>query len=758
MYRLILILALLVSVNVVAQNGTWTWMRGSNSPNALGNYGVQGVASPVNEPPALYCVANWTDLNGNFWILGGQSFTNSWEAALWKYDVATNEWTWMKGPANASVGGVYGVQGVPSQANYPGSRGYGCICWTDLNGDLWLFGGNGADINANVGNLNDLWRYTIATNEWTWMGGSTSNGSLGNFGVFQVTALANWPPSRSESTVGWKDAQGNLWLYGGSDYDDVWKYDMAINQWTWMAGSNVSNPLPVHGMLQVASPLNTPGQRSVYSNWLDAQGNLWLYGGYTNYLQLESDMWKFDMTNYQWTWMAGITAQPDTVFSFTQQCTAGGRPRAVYENRAYWTDDCGRFWNFGGAGYVAMCDELWMFDPATLQFTWVSGTGIPFNPGNYGTIGVPASTNYPDPLIGGVAFKSLNGELWLFGGYTVGPCNALWRYQPSASCPAGVPPIVDLSVVDSSGCAPFVIAFSPSNTSYDSYTWDFGDLQTQADTSTTANTSYTYMQAGTYTVTLVVSDSTGCVIGADTITQTITVSALPQLELGNDTAFCDNNFSLLLDAENPSASWVWNTGALSQTITVNTTGEYSVIVTDQNNCSRSDSIAVSIINFSGIGDTISLCNFASGILLDAGTSAAQYLWTTGETTQSITINEPGIYGVVVSGSTCSFTDSVVVIGSSESNRLYLPNTFTPNLNGLNDIFLPKGDGVTSYQLRIFNRWGELIFETDDLNTGWDGTYQGRVAQEDVYVYVITYTVFCEREREFQKVGHLNLIR
>jgi gliding motility-associated-like protein len=758
MNRLTQLVALFLALNATAQNGTWTWMSGSNTPNALGNYGVQGVSAPANVPPGLYGVANWTDLNGNFWILGGQSFTNTYEAALWKYDVATNEWTWMKGPANGIFPGVYGVQGVPSPANYPGSRGYGCICWTDQNGDLWLFGGNGADINTNVGNLNDLWRYTLATNEWTWMGGSTTNGSLGNFGILQVTAAANWPSSRSESTVGWKDAQGNFWMFGGSDYDDVWKYDLAINQWTWMSGTNVPNPPPVYGTLQVASPQNTPGQRSVYSNWVDTQGNLWLYGGYSNFAILAGDMWKYDMTNYQWTWMAGIDTQPDTAFSFTQQCVQGGRPRSVYENRAYWTDDCGRFWNYGGAGYVAMCDELWLFDPTTLQFTWIAGTGIPFNPGNYGVLGVPAATNYPDPFVGAVAFKSLNGDFWLFGGYTSSPCNSLWRYQQSNTCPAGILPLVDVSLSDSSGCAPITVSFSPSNTSYDLYAWDFGDTQSQTDTSTATNTSYTYNQAGTYSVTLIVTDSTGCVVGADTITQTITVSPSFPLDLGNDTAFCSNNFSLQLDAGNPTASWMWSTGASSQTITVNTIGQYSVTVTDQNNCSRSDSIEISILNFSGIGDTISLCNFASGVLLDAGTASAQYLWSTGETTQSISINEPGLYSVLVTGDACSFTDSVVVIGSAQFSSLYLPNTFTPNRNGLNDVFMPKGNDITAYQLRIFNRWGQLIFETNDLNTGWDGTYQGNVAQEDVYVYVVTFTTLCESEREFQKVGHVNLLR
>ena len=90
----------------------WIWRKGSNTPYSTGTFGVQGIPSSTNTPPALYAAAKWTDLQGNLWLFGGMKY-NGTMADMWKYDVATNQWTWMKGPGVAGTQGVYGVQGVP---------------------------------------------------------------------------------------------------------------------------------------------------------------------------------------------------------------------------------------------------------------------------------------------------------------------------------------------------------------------------------------------------------------------------------------------------------------------------------------------------------------------------------------------------------------------------------------------------------------------------------------------------------------------
>lgn len=69
--------------------------------------------------------------------------------------------------------------------------------------------------------------------------------------------------------------------------------------------------------------------------------------------------------------------------------------------------------------------------------------------------------------------------------------------------------------------------------------------------------------------------------------------------------------------------------------------------------------------------------------------------------------------------------------------LHIPNAFTPNGDGINEVFIPKGEGIEFFRMMIYNRWGELIYETDDLQNGWDGTYQGVLSQQDVYIYKIS---------------------
>src|SRR5690349_18901229 len=129
-----LIALLLLTLTCQSQPGEWVWLHGSNTANGLSNYGVQGIPSPSNVPPAVYEPNEWTDLSGNFWMYGGSS-NGQFYADLWKYVPATNEWTWIKGPGTANFLGSYGTLGVSSPLNNPPAKSYGSTTWTDLNGD-----------------------------------------------------------------------------------------------------------------------------------------------------------------------------------------------------------------------------------------------------------------------------------------------------------------------------------------------------------------------------------------------------------------------------------------------------------------------------------------------------------------------------------------------------------------------------------------------------------------------------------------------
>ena len=330
------------------QPGEWVWIHGDVAVNSAGSFGVQGVSSPSNKPPAFYEACEWTDLNGNFWLFGGLPSGFAAYGDLWKYDPLTNEWTWMKGTGLPGNNGNYGVQGVSSPSNQPPSREHGVLTWTDLSNNLWMYGGS-----SGFGDLSDLWKYDIATNEWTWMKGPNTSYDPGVYGTQGVSSPANNPSSREEEASAWTDNNGDLWFFGGwigtGSVNDVWRYTIATNEWTWMKGSPVISQPGIYGTLRVEDPANTPGSRCAYTHWKDNNGNFWFYGGEDFTANCYNDMWRFNPSTNNWTWMNGDNVQ-GTSATFGNKCATDSLndPGTRYENRVVWTDQNGNFWTFGG--------------------------------------------------------------------------------------------------------------------------------------------------------------------------------------------------------------------------------------------------------------------------------------------------------------------------------------------------------------------------------------------------------------------------
>jgi hypothetical protein len=345
--------------------GLWTWESGSSTGGDSGSYGTKGVAAAGNTPPSRHSGVTWVDSSGHLWLFGGFNDTNLAGCLndLWMYDIATNEWTWVGGPAVGNDPGSVGMQGVAAAGNLPSSR-VGAMAWTDSAGHFWLYGGNipgGGGLTAS-----DLWMYDPTSALWTWVNGSTAATAdvTAVFGTQGVAAAGNTPGSRQGAAT-WADNSGHLWLFGGSVYDsseqlgvfaDLWSYDPASNQWTWVGGANGQNATGINGGQGIAASGNTPG----------------------------------------------------------------GRTEA-----GFWTDHSGRFWLFGGSGYGAdsaagggWLSDLWMFNPTTQQWTWVNGPGDPSNnAGVYGTEGMPAPNNVPGGRVLPVGWVDSTGSFWMFGGY-----------------------------------------------------------------------------------------------------------------------------------------------------------------------------------------------------------------------------------------------------------------------------------------------------------------------------------------------------
>ena len=192
------------------------------------------------------------------------------------------------GSSAVGTAGVYGTLGVAAASNLPGARA-SAVTWL-VNGTLWLFGGNGNDGSGKAGALNDLWTRDSTSGQWTWVGGSSTQGAMGVYGTAESASATNAPGARA-SAVGWADASGNLWLFGGKGFDsagtqgnlnDLWSYSLASGQWTWVSGSEIVNAGAVYGTEGSGSTDNEPGARELAVGWWNGSGSLWLFGGFGN--------------------------------------------------------------------------------------------------------------------------------------------------------------------------------------------------------------------------------------------------------------------------------------------------------------------------------------------------------------------------------------------------------------------------------------------------------------------------------------------
>lgn len=271
-------------------SGEWTWVSGANIAGAKGIYGTRGMAAATNVPGARDGAVSWTDTAGNLWLFGGYGFDSTGAQGdlndLWEYSPSTDEWTWVGGANTINATGIYGSKGVSAAANVPGAR-TAAASWTDAQGNFWLFGGGGYD-SSGSGELNDLWEYSPASSEWTWVSGSDAVNQQADYGTEGVAAATNMPCARISATT-WTDSHGNLWLSGGLGYpagtwgglDDLWEYSPTTGEWTWVNGYGTLNVQGVYGTEGAAAATNTPGARYGAVGWTDAHGNLLLFGGYS---------------------------------------------------------------------------------------------------------------------------------------------------------------------------------------------------------------------------------------------------------------------------------------------------------------------------------------------------------------------------------------------------------------------------------------------------------------------------------------------
>ena len=381
-------------------------------------------------------------------------------------DCGHNDWTWITGSKSSNATGSNPSATIPAPPNQdmntPGARNNQAT-WTDSSGNLWMFSGFGFSYDSTIKiqplYLDELWEFK-GTQDYNCL----ASGCLPRPGNgWLLVKPATYPDARTGATT-WTDSSGKLWLFGGQDgeggnsplglLNDLWVFDTVTASWTKVSGSATLNSAGTYGTQGVASASNSPGARWGANVWIDASGNFWIFGGLgfdsTGTNGLLNDLWEFNPTTNQWTWMG-----PPNSSAANQNGAYGaqGTPAAANapggrQSAASWTDKSGNFWLFGGFGLDATgtpngtLNDLWRLDKTTNQWTWVGGSNAANQHGVYGSQGTAAATNMPGSRWRAAAWTDHNGNLWLHGGFGLdttgtGLLNDLWEYTlvPTSAYP-----------------------------------------------------------------------------------------------------------------------------------------------------------------------------------------------------------------------------------------------------------------------------------------------------------------------------------
>ncbi|HLG34872.1 MAG TPA: kelch repeat-containing protein [Bacteroidia bacterium] len=453
--KVCLILFILVPLFASAQ---YIWQKGDSTINQLSVYGTQGVYDAANHPGGRSGATTWRDASGNLWLFGGNGYGASGGSGrlsdLWKFDITTDQWEWLKGPTSINNTGTYGTMGTAAAGNTPGGREVAAN-WVDNSGYFWIFGGYGFGASGSAGRLNDLWKYDPGTNNWTWMKGPSDVNNNGVYGTLGTEAAANIPGGRYHC-VGTVDPSGNLIFFGGNGLgssspatgglNDLWRYNISTNNFTWIAGSNARDQLGTYGTLGVEASANKPGARVHSAIWTQSNGDFWMFGGYgrgasglDGYL---NDLWKYNVSTGYFAWMSGDNTIDNTgVYNDSCSGTAANKPGGR-SAPIFWRDAGGDvFWLHGGEGRstsstVGDLHDLFAYDVSTGFWAWLSNSGINVN-GSYTSIG---STGFPGGRNHSAGWIS-STELWLHGGIgyprsgsTKGYLSDLWKLPFLTPC------------------------------------------------------------------------------------------------------------------------------------------------------------------------------------------------------------------------------------------------------------------------------------------------------------------------------------
>jgi hypothetical protein len=215
----------------------------------------------------------------------------------------------------------------------------------------------------------------------------------------------------------------------GTNLNDLWNFNLSTKQWTWVNGSQYGNMPSIFGVQGVPASANVPSGRWGAVSWTDAAGRLWMWGG-ADSSGLRADLWSFDPSSGQWTWIAGPTASGNPGSYGTAGVAASSNLPPPRVRAAAWTDAAGNFWLFGGDpnNVGTLFNDLWSYSPTANQWTWYGGGQGPIN--DAGSATWPAARTDMAVISSPSAATFIYGGLSQFvnPGYGVIAYDGVWQF------------------------------------------------------------------------------------------------------------------------------------------------------------------------------------------------------------------------------------------------------------------------------------------------------------------------------------------
>ena len=274
------------------------------------------------------------------------------------------------------------------------------------------------------------------------------------------------------------------------------------------------------------------------------------------------------------------------------------------------------------------------------------------------------------------------------------------------------------------------------------FQWELGD----GNTSTESSFKHFYPDLGSYPVQLILTDL--CLNTVDTLTKDLKITLRQAVDATPDIEVCEDDNILFSATDVSEATYKWtgpNNFISEEQFPViefskpNQSGGYAVVGT-VSGCSTFPAITSVLIHPSpqpNLGlDTIICTEYRNDVnILEPG-QFEEYLWQDGSRASSFPVQQEGSYNVIVVDEFGCQGNDEVYLREQCPTEIYIPNAFSPNYDGYNDFFGPYGHDIISMHMKVYNRWGALLFETRSLDTHWDGTHRGKEVEVGLYIWVM----------------------